>query len=76
MNDQRDEVLEVVKRYTRTFLTVARERSFLKAAQKLRITQSAVSQKMSALEASLGVKLFDRSTRPLSFTTVYLLFNP
>lgn len=69
MNDQRVEVLEVVKRYTRTFLTVARERSFLKAAQKLHITQSAVSQKMSALEASLGVKLFDRSTRPLSFTT-------
>lgn len=45
MNDQRVEVLEVVKRYTRTFLIVARERSFLKAAQKLHITQSAVSQK-------------------------------
>lgn len=72
MNDQKvdspDEVLEVVKRYTRTFLCVAHERSFLKAARKLNITQSAVSQKMSALESSLGVKLFDRSTRPLSFT--------
>ena len=63
-----DGVLEVVKRYTRTFLCVARERSFLKAAQKLHITQSAVSQKMTALESCLGVKLFDRSTRPLTFT--------
>ncbi len=72
MNDSKshspDEVLEVVKRYTRTFLCVAGERSFLKAAQKLHITQSAVSQKMTALETALWIKLFDRSTRPLTFT--------
>ena len=59
---------DIVKRYARTLLCVAQEHSFLKASIKLGITQSAVSQKMSILETSLGVKLFDRSTRPLAFT--------
>ena len=58
----------LVKRYTKTLLCVARERSFLQAAAKLGITQSAVSQKMTALEDSLGTQLFDRSTRPLTLT--------
>ena len=58
----------LVKRYTKTLLCVARECSFLQAAAKLGITQSAVSQKMTALEDSLGTQLFDRSTRPLTLT--------
>ena len=62
------EVISIVKRYAKTLLCVAHEHSFLKAAQKLGITQSAVSQKMSILETALGVKLFDRSIRPITLT--------
>ena len=51
-----------------TFLVVAEERSFSKAAAKLYITPSAVSQKMSELEAELGVPLFVRSSQGISLT--------
>lgn len=46
-----------------TFLTVARDQSFSRAAVRLHRTQSAVSQTISKLEESLGEKLFDRSSR-------------
>src|SRR3954452_9051651 len=46
-----------------TFLTVARERSFSRAAQKLFRTQPAVSQTIRRLEQELGEPLFDRSSR-------------
>ncbi|HTR26515.1 MAG TPA: LysR family transcriptional regulator [Terriglobales bacterium] len=45
------------------FLTVARERRFSRAAEKLFRTQSAVSQSIRKLELELGEPLFDRSTR-------------
>ena len=38
------------------------------SAQQLRITQSAVSQTITRLEAGLGTPLFDRSLRPLGLT--------
>ena len=40
------------------------------AAEKLHIAATAVSMQMSNLEESLGGKLFDRSTRPMSLTTL------
>jgi len=46
-----------------TFLTVAREGSFSRAAEKLYRTQPAVSQAIHKLEAELGEALFDRSSR-------------
>ncbi len=46
-----------------TFLTVAREGSFSRAAQKLFRTQPAVSQAIRKLEDELGEALFDRSSR-------------
>jgi DNA-binding transcriptional LysR family regulator len=46
-----------------TFLTVAREGSFSRAAQKLFRTQPAVSQAIRRLEQELGEPLFDRSSR-------------
>src|SRR5215469_4680467 len=46
-----------------TFLAVSQERSFSRAAQKLRRTQPAVSQIIRKLEAELGESLFDRSSR-------------
>jgi DNA-binding transcriptional LysR family regulator len=45
------------------FLTVARERRFSRAAEKLYRTQSAVSQTIRKLEEELGEPLFDRSSR-------------
>src|SRR5467141_348427 len=45
------------------FLTVARERRFSRAAEKLFRTQSAVSQTIRKLELEIGEPLFGRSSR-------------
>lgn len=50
------------------FCDVATLGSFSKAARARGISQSAVSQAVGHLEESLGVKLFDRSSRPLAVT--------
>ena len=47
---------------------IYRQKSFSKAAQALFITQPALSIAIGKLEASLGMPLFDRSTRPISLT--------
>src|SRR3954470_2191744 len=47
----------------RTFLAVAQERSFSRAAAKIHRTQPAVSQAVRRLEADLGEELFDRSAK-------------
>nr|WP_106743466.1 LysR family transcriptional regulator [Yoonia maritima] len=51
-----------------TFATVARERSFTRAAAKLGISQSALSQQVQNLEARLGVRLLTRTTRSVAPT--------
>jgi len=50
------------------FTAVIEQGSFSKAAEKLGITKSAVSKRITGLEAQLGVKLLHRSTRKLSLT--------
>jgi DNA-binding transcriptional LysR family regulator len=50
------------------FLAVARERSFTRAAAKLGMTQSALSHIVRSLEARLGVRLLQRTTRSVSPT--------
>lgn len=52
----------------RYFVTAAECRSFTKAADQHYITQTAVTQQIRALEESLGVTLFNRSSRPISLT--------
>lgn len=52
----------------RVFVTVATERSFSKAARKLRRTQPAVSQAIRRLEHSAGERLVDRSSRDGTLT--------
>jgi DNA-binding transcriptional LysR family regulator len=50
------------------FVAVARERSFTKAAAKLGVSQSALSQTIRQLEARLGVRLLTRTTRSVAPT--------
>ncbi len=47
--------------YLRTLVMAAQEGSFSRAAIKLNVTQSAVSQRTKSLESCCGVKLLDRS---------------
>lgn len=58
----------------RLFLDVASSRSISRAAVAHGITQSAVSQRISQLEAKLGVALLDRSVRPLALTAAGEVF--
>jgi DNA-binding transcriptional LysR family regulator len=50
------------------FLAVAREQSFTRAAAKLGISQSALSQIVRGLEERLGVRLLNRTTRSVAPT--------
>src|SRR5215831_17853820 len=52
----------------RVFVTVAAERSFSRAARKLRRTQPAVSQAIRRLEDSAGERLIERSSRDGTLT--------
>ncbi|NVD26804.1 LysR family transcriptional regulator [Parasphingorhabdus flavimaris] len=55
-------------RYIHHFLEVARVRSFAAAARHLDIDPSVISRSVSTLEASLGVRLLQRTTRTISLT--------
>ncbi|MEA3466554.1 MAG: LysR family transcriptional regulator [Thermodesulfobacteriota bacterium] len=54
--------------YLKTLLMAAEEGSFSRAALKLNVTQSAVSQRTKSLEACCGVTLLDRSGATLQPT--------
>ena len=51
-----------------SFVTVAREGSFTRAAALLGVTQSALSQAIRRLETRLGIRLLTRTTRSVSST--------
>src|SRR5215467_7697382 len=52
----------------RAFEAAARSESITRAAEELSVTQGAVSQQVKALEATLGIKLFNRERQRLSMT--------
>ncbi|SDP43623.1 LysR substrate-binding domain-containing protein [Desulforhopalus singaporensis] len=52
----------------KVFETAARHRQLASAAEELCVTYSAVSHQIRALEDALGVKLFDRSHKPMLLT--------
>jgi DNA-binding transcriptional LysR family regulator len=52
----------------RTFCTVARLNSFTRAAEKLYLTQPAVSAQVAGLEEALKVRLFDRVGKRISLS--------
>jgi DNA-binding transcriptional LysR family regulator len=55
-------------RMLKTFRAVARTGSFAAAADKVALTQAAVSLQMRGLEQALGRQLFDRSARQIALT--------
>jgi DNA-binding transcriptional LysR family regulator len=55
-------------RHLRYFQAVAQTVSFSRAAEKLRVAQSAVSRQVIALEHELGLKLFIRTTTRVRLT--------
>ncbi|MBN3761417.1 LysR family transcriptional regulator [Burkholderia sp. Ac-20365] len=52
------------------FVAVADLKSLTKAADKLSITQSAISRRLQQLESALGVELLDRTIKPLGLTAI------
>lgn len=52
----------------RYFVASAESKSFTKAADQYYISQTAITQQIRALEETLGVALFDRSSRPIALT--------
>ena len=50
------------------FIEVAHQRSFVRAAERLKVNVSAVSRAVAALETRLGVRLLQRSTRRVGLT--------
>lgn len=52
----------------RVFVAVARHGSFSRAGEAIGLTQSAVSHSMKELEAEVGVRLLDRTTREVVLT--------
>ena len=60
----------------KTFIEVQRQKSFSKAAEKLRITQPAVSAQIRSLEREVGETLFDRKGGKVTFTAAGRVFEP
>jgi len=61
-------------RHLRYFVTVAQERNFTRAAEKLHIAQPPLSRQILHLEEEIGTSLFDRDSRPLRLTEAGRLF--
>lgn len=60
----------------RTFLQVARLKSFSRAAEKMEMTQPAISAQIRSLEKEMGARLFEREGGKVTFTAAGRLFEP
>ncbi len=67
--------MNVSTRQLRAFLALAEERSFTRAAAQSHLSQPAFSALIRGLEESLGLRLFDRSTRHVLPTAEGLEFE-
>lgn len=60
--------MTVELRHLRAFLAIAEERNLTRAAQRLHITQPALSRTLAQLERLVGNRLVDRSTHHVALT--------
>src|SRR5262249_37687915 len=60
----------------KTFLAVARHRSFSHAARLLSRTQPAISRRISLLEQELGAPLFERDSNPIVLSQAGRVLEP
>ncbi|MGB7190762.1 MAG: LysR family transcriptional regulator [Acidobacteriaceae bacterium] len=60
----------------RTFMEVSRLRSFSRAAEKLNVTQPAISAQIRTMENEVGARLYDRDGGKVTFTAAGKLFEP
>lgn len=67
-------ILPVEFRQLRYVVAVAEELHFTRAAERLYLTQSALTRQIAQLESNLGVRLFDRDTRHVELTPAGTVF--
>lgn len=60
--------MHLESRQLRAFVAVAEELSFVNAARRLHIAQPALTRTIKGIEAGLGVRLLERTTRVVSMT--------
>lgn len=60
----------------KTFLEVSRQKSFSRAAERLLVTQPAISAQIRSLEKEVGARLFDRDGGKVTFTAAGRVFEP
>jgi DNA-binding transcriptional LysR family regulator len=60
--------MNISTRQLAAFVHAARERSFTRAAERMHLSQAGLSLMMRELEAQVGCRLFDRTTRIVALT--------
>jgi DNA-binding transcriptional LysR family regulator len=68
--------MTVDARHLRAFLAVVEEGTITRAAERLHVTQPALSRTLRQLETHLGVRLIDRSTHHLAMTAAGEAYHP
>jgi DNA-binding transcriptional LysR family regulator len=68
--------IDITLRQIRAFIHVAEAESFTRAAERAHLTQSTLTASVRELEKSLGLSLFDRTTRSVALTADGAEFLP